>query len=87
MGRRKMNHERLEVKVPTLLFQQVQQRLTLRYNGKPQFGAMSRLVETLLKKWIEGEVAIDPLHPVSLSLDNLIEEIPHEVSPTSPEAT
>ena len=80
MPRPKTDHADLKVRVPLPLLQDVQKRLTLRYNEKPQFGAMSRLVEVLLRKWLGDEVAVDPMKPVSLSLDNLMPAMPEENS-------
>lgn len=73
MGRKKLKKERLEVKLEATLLQEVRRRVTLKYNDKPQSGALSTLVEILLRKWIEGEALVDPMRPISLSLNDLIE--------------
>ena len=78
MPRPKTDHTDLKIRIPLPLLQEVQAKLTLRYNQKPQFGAMSRLVEVLLRKWTAGDVSVDPLKPVSLSLENLIAAPPQE---------
>lgn len=77
MGRKKLNKERLEVKVDQELLTQVRAQVTLKYNDKPQHGAISVLVEILLRKWLEEEVLVDPMRPVSVSLNDLIEEYAH----------
>lgn len=74
MGRKKLNKERLEVKVDQDLLTAVRVQVTLKYNDKPQHGAISVLVEILLRKWLEAEVSVDPMRPVSVSLNDLIEE-------------
>jgi hypothetical protein len=74
MGRRKLNKVRIETTISMAVKEEVEKRLTIKYHGKPQYGAISTLVEVLLRKWIDDEVKVDPLRPESLTLNDLFEE-------------
>jgi len=87
MGRKKLNKQRLEVKIEAPLLQEVKRRVTMKYNDRPQSGALSSLVEVLLRKWVETEVQVDPMRPVNVNLDNFIEEYDDgKVSSDSPDS-
>lgn len=77
MGRRKLNKARCEVQIDRRILAAVESRLTMKYSGRPQYGSISALVELLFRKWLEEEVLVDPLRPVSMTLNDILEENPN----------
>ena len=61
MGRPKKNIERTSFAINEDVIREVRAKLTLAYTGKVQYGAMSRLCEALLRKWLRGEIPFDPI--------------------------
>ena len=90
MGRPKKNVEKLTINVDAEVMRRIRERVTLAFTGKVQYGAMSRLVEAMFRKWLRGEIQFDPIiidDLDALELHTVLPEVPSPLDAVKTEPT
>jgi hypothetical protein len=61
-----------KLSIRTSIVEEIDAQLADPLTGKPRYGAWTELVESLLQKWMVGEIPIVHLQPKTVELDDLL---------------